>query len=116
MKLTITGQVFKNDKKKDGTPFVGKNGRPFTLLSFTVKEEVMGKVGAKLSGFMNEDNANWKDGDVIDVEVKQNGEYLNFELPKKTVGRAEFDALKRDVESIKEVVFSTSEDIPEIEY
>jgi hypothetical protein len=113
MKLTINGEVYKNTKKKDGTPFIGKNGKPYTLLSFGVKEEVLGKVGARVSGFMNRENENWKDGDEIEVEVTQNGEYLNFKMPDKNVTRAEFDLLINRVKVLEDRVLpDTQEDVP----
>jgi len=36
-----------------------------------------------ISGFQNSANKDWKEGDEVEVTIKQNGEYLNFETPKK---------------------------------
>ena len=56
-----------------------KTNKPFTSLGLKTKE-----YGDKwLSGFGNKDNAGWKEGDVVELEVVQRGEYLNFETPKK---------------------------------
>lgn len=77
-KITLT-RVYVSDKDKNGIPFVGKTtGKPYKKLALKATE-----YGDKwLSGFQNKDNENWKEGDVVDVIIKQNGEYLNFETPK----------------------------------
>jgi hypothetical protein len=77
-KITIT-RVYVSDKDKNGVPFVGKTtGKPYKKLALKAVEYS----DKWLSGFQNKDNENWKEGDVVDVIIKQNGEYLNFETPK----------------------------------
>ena len=76
-KVTIT-RTYVSDKSKDGIPFTSKAGKPYKKLAIKTTEH-----GDKwLSGFQNKDNENWKEGDVVDIIVKQNGEYLNFDVPK----------------------------------
>jgi len=77
-KATIT-RVYVSDKDKNGVPFVAKaTGRPYSKMSIKCVEQ-----GDKwLSGFKGKENENWKEGDVVDIIVKQNGEYLNFDVPK----------------------------------
>ena len=77
-KATIT-RVYISDKDKNGVPFVAKaTGRPYSKMSIKCVEQ-----GDKwLSGFKGKENENWKEGDVVDIIVKQNGEYLNFDVPK----------------------------------
>lgn len=77
-KATLT-RVYISDKDKNGVPFTAKaTGKPYSKLSFKCVEH-----GDKwLSGFKGRENENWKEGDVVDVIVKQNGEYLNFDVPK----------------------------------
>lgn len=76
-KVTIT-RTFVSDKSKDGVPFVSKMGKPYKKLAIKTTEH-----GDKwLSGFQNRDNENWKEGDVVDVIIEKNGEYLNFSTPK----------------------------------
>lgn len=74
-----------------------KNGNPFTVKTQNgVVEKLLIKTaeyGDKLlSGFANRENADWKDGQVIEVEITKkpgkdkNGnvvEYLNFSKPDK---------------------------------
>ena len=78
MKLTLTQvQRFTNDK--EGNPLKTRDGRPYTRLLIRAKE-----YGDKsLSGFDGEQAKDWKEGQEVEVEVEQKGEYLNFKLPKK---------------------------------
>jgi len=113
MKLTISGKTYVNDKTKDGKPLETKDGRPYKKISFKVKEEVLGTVGKYINGFYRDEMEHWDDGTEIEVEVVQNGEYLNFELPKKVVSRAEFDLLLNRVKVLEDrVLTDTQEDIP----
>ncbi len=78
MKLTLTS-IQRYDKDKGGLPLKTRDNRPYTRLVIRVKE-----YGEKqLSGFDNPQTQNWKEGDEIEAEVEQKGEYLNFKLPKK---------------------------------
>jgi len=75
---TLTS-VARYTTKKDGSPLVTSKGRPYTSVRIKTAD-----YGDKIiSGFGNADNANWKAGDTVDIEVKPNGDYLNFEMPKK---------------------------------
>lgn len=78
MQITLT-KVFRSTKKKDGTPLIGKNGRPYTKLAIKTNEH-----GDRwLSGFDGKETQGWKEGDTVDVIVEEKGEYLNFSVPKK---------------------------------
>ena len=55
-------------------------GKPFISLTITTKEHG----SRKLSGFGNKVNETWKVGDVVEIEVEQKGEYLNFSMPRAT--------------------------------
>lgn len=72
MKLTLT-QV-------NRTPRVSKKtGKPFVSVGIKANE-----YGDKwLSGFASIENADWEAGDVVDANVEQKGEYLNFTVPKR---------------------------------
>ena len=82
MKIKIKS-IFVNDKKKDGTPYVNKNGEPFkraTLISENGNSASMyigPKDISKLAVV-----SNWKSGDEVEVEIIKNGEFTNFELPR----------------------------------
>lgn len=78
MKLTLT-KVYTTNKDKEGNELKSKKGIPYTRMSIKAQE-----YGDKwISGFQNKDNKDWKEGDTVEVEIKENGEYLNFETPKK---------------------------------
>lgn len=78
MKVVIT-KITRQDKDKKGNPYMtkatpNKPSRPYTRVGLKTQEH-----GDKwLSGFENRTNANWKEGDSVEIEVEQKGEYLNF--------------------------------------
>src|SRR3990167_3930567 len=76
--LTLTSiQRYANDK--EGNPLKTKDGRTYTRLVIRCKE-----YGEKmLSGFDSIQTQGWREGDTVEVEVEQKGEYLNFKLPNK---------------------------------
>ena len=76
--LTIT-RIYTTDKDKNGNPLMSKQGKPYTRMSIQTQE-----YGEKwLSGFKNQTSGSWKVGEKVDVIVKESGQYLNFETPKK---------------------------------
>lgn len=100
MKLTIT-KIYRNNKSKEGVPFVSKKGNPYVKVSIKTQE-----YGDKwLSGFGGGWNMGWKEGDVVEVEVKPNGEYLNFErLDPVIVLTQRIETLERIVATIKKQI------------
>lgn len=65
---------------KDGKQLMTKDGRTYTRVRLQTQEH-----GSDwLSGFENQVTQNWKEGDTVEVEVKQVGQYLNFSTPKAT--------------------------------
>ena len=78
-KLTLT-KVTRNERKSERT------GKTFTSVGIQTVE-----YGSRwLSGFGRNDNATWKEGDVIEVEVtesdrqdKSGQPYLNFTMPER---------------------------------
>lgn len=76
MKLTLT-KVFISDKDKNGQPLVGQNGRPYKKIAIKARE-----YGERwLSGFVSSWNENWREGQTVDAEVEQRGDYLNLKRP-----------------------------------
>ena len=81
MQITLT-RVFRSKTKRDGTPLVTSTGKPYTSLRIQCNE-----YGDKwLSGFDGQQTSSWKEGDTVEVEVEQKGDYLNFSVPKKSGG------------------------------
>lgn len=71
MKIT---QIARNNK-------TSKAGKPYVSLGLKVNE-----YGDKfINGFGNKDNADWKVGDDVEITVVEKGEYLNFEMPTRTI-------------------------------
>ena len=86
MKVTIT-RISKKEK-------VSAKGKPFTSLGLQTQEH-----GDKwLSGFDGKETRNWKIGDTVEIEVEQNGEYLNFTVPKLPQG---YNLVNEDIVFIK---------------
>lgn len=64
---------------KNGQPLKTRDGRDYTRVNIQVAEH-----GQKwVSGFGSKENANWKEGDTVEITIEQKGEYLNFSEPKK---------------------------------
>jgi hypothetical protein len=99
-KITLT-KVYVSDKNKDGTPLMSKLGKPYSKMSVKCVEH-----GDKwLSGFKGRENEFWKEGDQVDVIIKQNGEYLNYEVPKAEDKLAmKISAIEVDVMNLKNAV------------
>jgi hypothetical protein len=77
--LTFVGRY---TTKKDGSPLIGKSGKPYT--SVRIKTNAHGD--KYLSGFENESTKGWKAGDEVEISVEQKGEYLNFSTAKSQAG------------------------------
>jgi len=74
--LTIT-RVFRKQKTSSRT------GKEFTSLGIQCKEYP----GKWINGFGGEDNAHWKEGDKVEVEIEQKGDFLDFKMPKSPKGK-----------------------------
>ena len=79
MKLKIT-KIWFNNTNKDGQPYLDKDSRPYTRV--VIKTDQHGE--KKLSGFAysGDEMMRWREGQEVDIDVSQKGEYLNFRLPK----------------------------------
>lgn len=61
------------------TPKVSeRTGKPFTSLSIKCEEYP----NKWLSGFDGKETASWKEGDVVEADVEEKGQYLNFSVPR----------------------------------
>lgn len=92
-KVKLTA-VYINETDKNGNQFISREGKPYKKMSIKTEQH-----GDKyLSGFVNKANQNWKKGDEVEIVVKENGQYLNFEVPK--LG-SEVEILKTQIASLK---------------
>lgn len=88
-KFKIT-KITRYTKDKQGVQLKTKDGRDYTRVNLQVAQH-----GQKwISGFGSNTNVNWKEGDEVELIVKENGEYLNFSEPKK------IDAVDEKLEKI----------------
>ena len=103
--VTIT-KVYRSDKDKNGNVLMSKAGRPYTKLAIKTKE-----YGDRwLSGFDNKDTSSWNDGDTVELNIEEKGEYLNFNTKKSSgqdwggvieVIRLELSDLKKRVSNLE---------------
>jgi hypothetical protein len=76
MKVQIS-KIYRSFKDKDGNPLKFKDGREFEKMSIQTKEYGSQWIG----GIVGNWNTNFKIGDIVDVDIEQKGEYLNFKRP-----------------------------------
>jgi len=103
MECTIK-TIIRKERNKEGQPYINQKGQPFTLISLQVEE----LPGEWMSGFANDLNAEWKNGDKIDIAIteKQVGNklYKNFKnLAQKS---SRLDALEANVKKLMLAVFT----------
>ena len=99
MRLTIK-KIVRNQKISQ------KTNKPYTSVGLVTVEYGDNQW---INGFGNKDNESWKDGDTIDVEIKE-GEYngnktLNFIMPnQQTENKNEImDALRKMFSELQEI-------------
>ena len=81
-----------SDKKKDGTPYIDKNNKPYKRTAIQLEE-----TGEDWwsSIFAAEKAELWNEGDKIDVTLEEKDGFKNFRLPSKN------DKLYAELASIK---------------
>lgn len=124
-KFTIT-KIYRTKKDKEGNPLKTKDGRDYERVAIKVKE--MGDDW--ISGFGSNRNQNWKEGDVVELEISQkyapNGKvYNNFKEPnvfalinrridllEARITVLEGDEIKKDEKETENEEEISTEDIP----
>lgn len=89
MQVKLT-KIYTTNKDKNGNELKSAKGVPYTRMS--IKTEQYGDKW--ISGFQNKDNKDWKEGDEVEVNIEEKGEYMNFSVPKKE------DKMAHDLEAI----------------
>ena len=101
------------EKDKQGNPLKTKTGKPYTRCLLDATD------GRKMSGFANAENRNWRQGDSVQVEVEQNGEYWNFKMPEKKAGvnQEQLDRIEKMLTEVHAALVKKSDypDLPEEE-
>jgi|SRR5215216_2243312 len=93
-KITIK-QIWLNDTKKDGTPYLDKSQRPYkgTKIVTTDGRNIWGRTYDK-SPILS-----WKVGDTHEVEIQEgNDGFLSFRLPKVTADTSGLEARVKHLE------------------
>lgn len=97
-KVTI-GRISFFDKDKEGNQLKNKDGKPYTRCLIDTVD------GRKVSGFANETSRQWHQGDEVEMDIEQKGEYWNFKTIKKeggVVNQEQIDRIENMVKAIYE--------------
>lgn len=102
-KMVIT-DIKRYDKKADGTPYIGKNGKPFEIVK--IKTDKYGEQVISCWGSFQ--NKSWKAGDTVTLKITKelyNGkESLKGEAIKES--DAVIESLIRDIKDIKDRLYA----------
>ena len=99
-KITIT-KVYRSNKDKKGILLTTSDGREYTRLALKTKEHG----DSWVSGFGNDKNASWKEGDIVEVVIEKKGQYINFSVPKeKDITMERLDKIEADIKELKNLI------------
>ena len=113
-KVTLTRVYFDPEER------TGANGKKYRRMSIKTTLHA----DRFISGFQNATTKNWKEGDTVELIIKESERkdkdgrpYLNFEVPRNEVTPEAFKALSDRVERIEFTLASTpkSEPVPDID-
>ena len=86
--------VFINSTKADGNPYITSKGAPFKIAVIKWDD----KQASKMVFDDDDPVTKWQQGDEVEVVLKQNGEYTNFDLPKQA------DLLEQRMDRLEKIV------------
>lgn len=88
MKVRLTALKTFTTNRQTNASLLDRNQRPYTRVTIQTDQHQK----QWLSGFAYQGSPilNWKVGDEVDIEVTQNGQYLNFRLPRQEGGNQNF--------------------------
>lgn len=109
MRTKLT-QVLISDKKKDGTPFIDRNGKPYKRIGIKIDNSQY--VDKWLSNFIwssNDPMNYWKVGQEVEIVVEKKGDFLNFKVPSQLdLIRQRLLILENDVRALKDFMLASS--------
>jgi hypothetical protein len=76
----IINKIFFSDTNKEGQPYIDKTGKHYKRASIMFQGQ--SKYASALV-YEGSKIINWKEGDEVDVELEQNGDFLNVKVPSK---------------------------------
>jgi hypothetical protein len=77
--------IYINEKNKNGEPLIDKNGNSYKLV--VIENEAGHKASMFCGRFQAKDLEEiktWKSGDVVKVNLEQDGKFTNFSIPNRT--------------------------------
>jgi len=75
--VTIT-KIYRSFKDKQGNTLRSKDGREYEKVAIQTAE-----YGDKwIGGFGNKSNSYWREGDIVDIIIEENGQFMNFKMPR----------------------------------
>lgn len=101
--MQILTKIYRSYKNKQGEEYKTKDGKVYERVSIQTQE-----YGDKwLSGFGGSFNKDWKVGDKVDIEIVQNGEFLNFsKVDDKVLIVRRLEKLEKDFEVLRKFLTS----------
>ncbi len=116
-KLTII-DVWSSDHRKDKTPLIGKDKKPYWIVGLTTQEYGT----EKLWGFLKYNGKDWK-GQTKELEIWQeeyNGKMdWKFQIPTFKITKEMWDKVLSDIQALRQFITTApnkTENAPEIEY
>lgn len=98
MKVKLTNLRF-DDKNRDGVAYLDKNQRPYTRVGIQTEQHASQWLGGlAYQNSPSEVMLKWRVRDEVEIETKQNGQYLNFSLPGSGGG-----AMMAKLEALEEI-------------
>ncbi len=77
--------IFFNSTKKDGQRNIDKNGNPFTMVAifYDGGKKASMYCANERDGWKIDKMKQWREGDEIEIEIEQSGNFTNFKIPSK---------------------------------
>lgn len=98
-------RLFRNDARKDGTPYVDKFGKKFVRVSIIAVGKDGNEYNMSNCDYKNE-TAELEEGKSYVFDIEKNGDFINFRLPRKV------DLLETRIESIEQRLAKLEKAVP----
>lgn len=96
MEKVIINKIYHNDTMKDGTPYMNKHGKSYSITTLITEEYPQG-----IKGFASEQTRSWQEGDEVMIEINDNNGYKNFSPIKEESLRSRITKLEEDVAELQ---------------
>ena len=92
MEKVIINKIYHNDTMKDGTPYMNKHGKSYSITTLITDEYPKG-----IKGFTSEQTRSWQEGDEVMIEINENNGYKNFTPAKEESLRSRLTKIEKRV-------------------